>query len=195
MKCEKCDFDNPAKHVCCSNCGEPLQKKNVCSSCSKELPKNSKFCVYCGAKAKIVKGVPAGKSHYQRKTGKTRQYARTPAKRKGAAQTKWRVITFVLAGVIVVGLVGFRISSVSRDSRNINSGFGADVAWAKEVQQIASEFNCPCGKCGIIRLDLCTCDIPRGAVEVKSYIQNLLNESLQPEAVIFKVEERYGNRI
>lgn len=78
---------------------------------------------------------------------------------------------------------------------NLNSGSGTSIVWPANVQKIAANFNCPCEQCGIIRLDECTCDIARGAVEVKTYIQNLLKQNLPEEEIIKSVDKRYGHRI
>ena len=120
----------------------------------------------------------------------------------------WRgPVAIGVVSVAAVLAVAFLVMSYSRSSSqrslqaggassaNQNTSAGAQIAWSAEVQRIASKFNCPCEKCGVVRLDECTCDIPRGAVEVKSYIQSLLNGKLSEQEIIQRVEERYGHRI
>jgi hypothetical protein len=114
--------------------------------------------------------------------------------------TRSNVIGYVIIIVIVLGVAGYflaafpnRASNVSRD--NLNTGSGNNLVWAQDVQRIASNFNCPCGSCGVIRLDVCTCDAAKGAIETKTYIQRLINQGLPEEVIMVKVEDRYGNRI
>lgn len=196
MKCESCGKNNPENHLYCSYCGELLRKKTVCSRCSEELPQNSKYCIYCGAKSTVPGRPPSARSMPRRKSFKARQRVKTSKNRTEAGKNRWSQIAIsVFVGVTAAVVVGLMISPRLPRSQNLNAGPKVNVTWAEGVQQIAANFNCPCEKCGVIRLDLCTCDIAKGAVETKSYIQNLLNQKLDTEEIIQKVEKRYGHKI
>ncbi len=202
MKCEKCGKGNPDNNLYCSNCGAPVRTKIVCSRCNKELPTDSKFCIYCGAKAKVPGGANAVRPKPPVKTLKAGRRARAASstkKRGPARKIRWsQIVVAVIVGVTVAAIVGVVISPSSRGSasaQNPGSGTPPNITWAQNVQQIAAQFNCPCEKCGVIRLDLCTCDIARGAVETKSYIQDLLNQELPTSEIIQKIDQRYGHRI
>ncbi|MGQ9629053.1 MAG: double zinc ribbon domain-containing protein [bacterium] len=186
MRCSSCGADNPSRGKFCIECGKPLNAGIFCGQCGRELPRGSKFCGYCGAK---VRGGGVAPSPRVRKV---RRGVGAP---RGDRTSRRGIVAFAILGALVLAAGGFFTWSSSSRSRNLNAGSGASIVWAAEVQEVAANFNCPCGKCGVVRLDLCTCDIPRGAVEVKSYIQSLLNQGLSRGDVIRKVEERYGNRI
>ncbi len=196
MKCENCGKNNPENHLYCCNCGELLRKRIACSRCGKELPKDSKFCIYCGGKATALRGADGVRSRTPIDRVKTRQRFKAAKGRNTAGKIRWLQIAIsAFVGVTAAVVVVFIISLPSSPSQNPSTGPRVNVTWAEGVQQIAANFNCPCEKCGVIRLDLCTCDIARGAVEVKSYIQNLLNQKLETEEIVRKVEQRYGYKI
>ncbi len=46
MRCEKCDFSNPAGMQFCGNCAAPLPQH--CAHCRHDNPPNFRFCGYCG---------------------------------------------------------------------------------------------------------------------------------------------------
>lgn len=60
------------------------------------------------------------------------------------------------------------------------------------VYEVASQFNCPCGDCND-GIEVCDCDMVRGATEVRSFIYQLLQVH-KPPHVIEMVEEKYGHR-
>ncbi len=105
------------------------------------------------------------------------------------------VVAASLAAVLVVLGVVWYLTTRQPGREDPAPSFATGTEWSAAVQRIAAQFNCPCGKCGVTRLDVCTCDIARGAVETKGFIATLLNQGLKQDEVIKQVEERYGNRI
>ncbi len=196
MKCKHCGADNSEKNLYCSSCGGRLQTKIVCRRCARELPQDSKFCTYCGGKAKMHEGRAASRPDPKKQFSRTKK-GPLPSKKRGKARgmTWTQLVAVIAVTVVATGAVATIVMSSSRPSGNLNTGSGANIVWSAEVNQIASKFNCPCEKCGVVRLDLCSCDIYRGSVEVKNYIQDLINEDLSVEDIAQKVEARYGNRI
>jgi cytochrome c-type biogenesis protein CcmH/NrfF len=196
MKCPKCGTDNPQKGNYCINCGEKLELKYLCPQCKKQVPESSNFCIYCGGKIKGKSVVQSTASRTVSRGQKIRRGTGTYAKRPSSKQSKnTRVVALTLVIVLVLVAGGVSTLFLIPRSRDLNTGAGANLVWAAEVQEIASNFNCPCGECGITPLEICTCDAPRGAVETKRYIQNLLNQGLAKEEIIQKFEDKYGNRI
>jgi cytochrome c-type biogenesis protein CcmH/NrfF len=128
---------------------------------------------------------------------KNKKTAPKPYKRSGSygRGSRSKVIGYSSLAVIVLLVGGILLLTLQPKAQPGNTGNGSSIVWAADVQRIASNFNCPCGQCGIARLDTCTCDIAGGANEAKSYIQYLLNQGLPDNEVITGVEERYGNRI
>ena len=66
---------------------------------------------------------------------------------------------------------------------------------SSQVKLVAANFKCACGGCGELFLVDCTCDMPKGAKEEKSFIRNQLERGLSVEQVIQLVEKKYGHRI
>jgi hypothetical protein len=60
------------------------------------------------------------------------------------------------------------------------------------VYEVASQFNCPCGECND-GVEVCDCDMVRGATEVRTFIYQLLQVH-KPPHVIELVAEEYGHR-
>lgn len=63
------------------------------------------------------------------------------------------------------------------------------------VMRVAANFYCPCGSCGVDRLDVCDCDMPKGSVEVKGVIREALLAGKTENEVIALVDARYGHRL
>lgn len=199
MKCGNCGTENSQNSNFCSKCGAEFDKIFRCSHCGEELPVKSKYCIYCGAKVKTGQSAAVRAPRQENRARYVNKRKKSSVSRKPRL-TKRNLIGYVVVIVIVLGVAGYflaafpnRESNVSRG--NLNTGFGNNLVWSQEVQRIASNFNCSCGACGVTRLDICTCDSVKGAVEVKNYIQRFINQGLPEEEIIVKVEDRYGNRI
>jgi len=62
------------------------------------------------------------------------------------------------------------------------------------LKLVASKFRCACGGCGELPLEECTCDMPRGAVEEKAFIQSQLSKGLTIDQIIEAVDRKYGHK-
>lgn len=61
--------------------------------------------------------------------------------------------------------------------------------------EIYSAFKCPCGQCSIDDLKDCNCTHKNGAIEIKSFIVDLINKgSYTVNDIIRIVDERYGGK-
>jgi hypothetical protein len=199
MKCGYCGTENSPDSNFCGKCGAEFDKIFHCSHCGEELPKKSKYCIYCGTKIKTGQTAAVRAPRQENRARNAPKHKKSSVRRKSRL-TRSNVIGYVVVIVIVLGVAGYFISVFpNRESNvnrgNLNTGSGNNLVWSQDVQRIASNFNCPCGACGVTRLDVCTCDIIKGAVEVKNYIQRFINQGLPEEEIIVKVEGRYGNRI
>lgn len=69
------------------------------------------------------------------------------------------------------------------------------IATAADRLEIFTNFKCPCGQCGIDELKDCGCSHPRGATEVKGFVDGTIREHRYTVAqLIDEVEKKYGNR-
>ena len=57
---------------------------------------------------------------------------------------------------------------------------------------IEDRFRCPCGNCGHLELRECVCDVPGGAMEMKTAIARLLSEGVSGEAIIATIAADFG---
>jgi enamine deaminase RidA (YjgF/YER057c/UK114 family) len=64
-----------------------------------------------------------------------------------------------------------------------------------QVRQVALNFKCACEGCGELPLAECQCDMPKGAVEEKSFIRTKLTEGYTVPQVIELVDKKYGFRV
>lgn len=141
-----------------------------CEKCGRTITKKSKFCPYCGT---LV--TP--------KTGSKKEVSRS------SFSVGYAVI-FIGIGIIL-GYSIFKFTSTSQPN-SVSSSFQKTLpVQSAAVLDIAREFMCPCGSCND-SLDDCTCDMPRGAVEVKSFIAQKLQENHKRAHIIEMVQEKYG---
>jgi uncharacterized OB-fold protein len=206
MKCSNCGKENSSKSRYCINCGKSLNAKIICTNCGKALEPDSNFCDICGTKVKISMRI-AEKAALTAYKSKKAAAGKKSSKKSGKKSGFNNAAAYAILAVFIIGVTwlvfwtlsspsGFRKDNIVSESVTLNPpGPGPNTVWSSEVQAIAANFNCPCGSCGITRLDVCTCDTERGAQTVKAYIQSLLDQGLTKYDVVDKVEEIYGNRI
>lgn len=61
--------------------------------------------------------------------------------------------------------------------------------------EIYSQFECPCGQCGVDELKDCTCNHKNGAIEVKSYIDSQIALNLYSvDEIVSQVASKYGGK-
>lgn len=142
-----------------------------CHRCNHTVTKKSKFCPNCGEK--IVPRSSQNQTH------------------AGVKIPFGYVIGLVLLG----GIVGFAIFKLSSTSANTHthdvSNVQSSVLQSVAVLEVAREFMCPCGDCKDA-LDVCTCDDKNGAIAVKSFIAQKLQEGHQKPHIIEMVQAKYG---
>ncbi len=151
-----------------------------CPSCGRHITPRSKFCPYCG------KPAAPRRSHPE---------AQTPSSRLPL------YVALVTAGV-AFGALSFYLlqkrETTATTATAAATGFdpmlrGEELARLyPAVYEVASQFNCPCGDCND-GVEVCDCDMVRGATEVRTFIYQLLQVH-KPPHVIAMVEEKYGHR-
>jgi len=200
MECSYCGANNPEGSNFCSKCGREILSDVVCVQCGEKLEQGSNYCQACGTKVKASKAGPERLTKSTSSSAHQRPTTKRATSKNGKKTTAQSFIPVVIVVVVIAGvliwILSLSPSSGNRSSelRNVNIAPASNQAWAADVQAIATNFNCPCGECGITPLDECTCDAPRGAVEVKSYISDLLEQGMSKFEVVKLVEEQYGNR-
>lgn len=74
-------------------------------------------------------------------------------------------------------------------------GTNSRLATWSDRTEIFSYFECPCGQCGINELRDCGCDHPRGATEVKAFVDEKIQaDELTVAEIVEIVEVEYGHR-
>jgi cytochrome c-type biogenesis protein CcmH/NrfF len=148
-----------------------------CQSCGQTVVKRGNFCPNCGARI-----VP------RRSTPKKSKPTRSMPMSYAAA--------FIAVGALV-GFMIFKLSTAPDSSQMVVEGNGVQslgfipTELRAQVQDIASEFMCPCGGC-TDALDVCTCDMKNGAVEIKTFIAQQLQAGHKKPHIVEMVNDRYG---
>jgi hypothetical protein len=69
------------------------------------------------------------------------------------------------------------------------------IGTAFDREEIFSQFRCPCGQCKIEELKDCSCDHPRGAKEVKAFVDRKIAEKKYTVAqIIVQRDNQCGGR-
>ena len=58
-----------------------------------------------------------------------------------------------------------------------------------------TQFECPCGQCGIEELYECDCNHPNGAIEIKRFIdQKITGSTFTVQEITEQVNNKYGGK-
>lgn len=80
-------------------------------------------------------------------------------------------------------------------TQTVKMSDGNKIATITDSDEIYSHFRCPCGQCGMDDLKVCTCKHPRGATEVKAFVQAKIAEGTRTIAQIMdELEVKYGSK-
>ncbi len=182
-KCPNCGFENLEDSLFCTECGKRLFKdqkskeKNrlKCSNCGNFNDLDAKFCIFCGKEL-----IKTSKENLKRPS-------------EGLS---YKTISLIIILIFVFGFLiklGITFFSGNKSHRFISK----PVANVDETQVIAvaKHFKCACGGCGELPLATCECDMPKGAVEMKTFIRERLSEGFSVNQVIELLDRRYGHRI
>jgi len=75
------------------------------------------------------------------------------------------------------------------------AGSLSNIATLADRYTIISQFECICGQCTIKELTECNCTHPKGAIEVKGFIDQLIaGNEFTVNRIIEKVDNKYGGR-
>jgi len=150
-----------------------------CPECGRHIAPRVKFCPYCGQSAS-----PRG-SH------------KTPSP---TTKPNWPLyLTLVIAG-IAIGVLAFRWLQKQEPVTAAATASNFDPTLRGEllaqqypaVHEVASQFNCPCGTCND-GIEVCDCEMERGAAEIRQFIYQLLQIHETPHAIEL-VAQKYGAR-
>jgi hypothetical protein len=142
-----------------------------CQECSRTVTRKSKFCAHCGSP--VV-------------------FRSSPKK-----QSKQKLQPVYIISLLIVGaMVGYGISKIGSKNQDVSSistfdGSGSNGALSSQVFEISKAFNCPCGTCEH-SLESCSCEHPNGAVEIKNFIAQQLNQTHKKPHIIEMVQAKYG---
>jgi zinc-ribbon domain len=151
-----------------------------CPTCGRHITPRSNFCPYCGKPA-------------------------APRRSKPEAQTippRLPLYVALVVGGIAIGVLSFywlqkqetATATATAAANNFDPTLrGEQLAKLyPAVYEVAAQFDCPCGTCDD-GVEVCDCDMERGAAEVRTFIYQLLQVHEPPHAIKL-VEEKYGHR-
>jgi hypothetical protein len=114
------------------------------------------------------------------------------------ARPRWPLMVALIAGGVLLGAVAVHLLSRRESPAPAHSHFdgrlrgAALAAQYPAVYQVAAEFICPCGTC-TDGLEVCDCEMVKGATEVRTKIYELLQVHEAPHAIAL-IEQEYGYR-
>jgi hypothetical protein len=139
-----------------------------CPNCGRKTTRKSKFCPDCGENLAIQ------------------------VSRKQKPESRGVPLHYVyaiLAAGILLGVFINKVYDNGNDTTTANTP-GIPAMQSAAVLDIAREFNCPCGQCSH-SLDECDCQHDNGALEIKTFIAQLLQIHRKPH-IVEMVQEKYG---
>jgi cytochrome c-type biogenesis protein CcmH/NrfF len=149
--------------------------KMYCKQCKITYHANEKFCRLCGEKL-----------HGRKKEKRRNQKSQPP----------FRANIYLLFGlglaIIIIALLLIDRPTQRRAVIEHNHDSKATTTFTSVVYEVAEKFICPCGGCGEMALETCSCDMHQGAIEAKSFIQQQLNQGKSKDEVIAAMIQRYG---
>jgi len=107
----------------------------------------------------------------------------------------WKIVSIfaiIISASLIVSLVFSQNSTRQKSMGESSVSQQTPASFDARVQLVASRFKCACGGCGELPLIDCTCDMPRGAVEEKTFIRDQLQNGLTIDQVVRLVNEKYG---
>ncbi|UCH20104.1 MAG: cytochrome c-type biogenesis protein CcmH [Deltaproteobacteria bacterium] len=136
-----------------------------------------------------------------------KKVSKTVSRNRKPEPSYWKVVAIIA----VIFSVGLTVKAVFFPTKVpvINPGIASSPSPARasqpvaqtndplesQVKLVAANFRCACGGCGELFLVDCTCDMPRGAKEEKTYIREQLEKGLTVDQVVQLVDQKYGHKI
>lgn len=146
-----------------------------CKQCKITYHADEKFCRLCGEKLR------------ERKQGKIKQQ-----KQKSAFVSNIYLLFALGLAIFIIALLMIDRKESGRSTPASRPLPETPVTFTSSVYEVAEKFICPCGGCGEMDLDTCSCDMERGAIEAKTFIQRQLNQGKTKDEVIAAMIQQYG---
>lgn len=151
-----------------------------CIHCGAELKSDAQFCSKCGNPAN------AGKKGGRQK----KKQAAGNQKNTNGKTVSVPMPVLVIGGLVIVffGIVlltrqpGQQAPMVAQQPQN---------TMRQDVYAVATQFTCPCGDCQD-NLAVCDCTVPHGAMEVKQFIREGLDQGRTPDQMVTAVQLKYS---
>ncbi len=149
--------------------------KMYCKQCKITYHADEKFCRLCGEKL----------------------HARKLEKRKTQKSPKPYIANIYLLfglglAIVIIALLFIERPAQRQAGIEHQHDSNATANFTGAVYDVAEKFICPCGGCGEMALETCSCDMHNGAVEAKTFIQQQFNQGKSNDEVIAAMIQRYG---
>jgi cytochrome c-type biogenesis protein CcmH/NrfF len=116
------------------------------------------------------------------KTRRSRVWWRQPG--------NWAVVAIAAVVLLLVSAMIWRQTPAKVDIDQV--AIAAAETSDPRMKEIEARFRCPCGNCGHLELADCVCDVPGGAMEMKTAIARLLSEGREKTDVIASIASQFG---
>ncbi len=146
-----------------------------CKKCKITYHADEKFCRLCGEKL-----------HERKKEKRNKQKSQQPYIANIYLLFGLGLAIFIIA-LLVIDRSGQKDTTIDTHTQQ-----EVPATFTSEVYEVAEKFICPCGGCGEMALETCSCDMHHGAIEAKTFIQQQLNHGKSKDEVIAAMIQRYG---
>lgn len=204
-KCYECGRENSEENNYCSNCGSKLKFNDLsgiikCAKCGAINNPGSHFCLNCGVKLSNTSEPEhrlrnSGAKNHKNKNKKRAQinHAHNNSRKVNNGffkQTKsvWITSAIIIGSLAVAGSFDLAFHNYPSSNAEVREIKNLNPAVASEIDAVASQFICTCGKCSE-PLTECTCDT---AVGERNFIGNDIRQNINKEEIVLAVKNRFG---
>ena len=115
-----------------------------------------------------------------------------------AKKARQTIREFVQAGRShgeIVASIDRTFGGLKSDPAHEQAGLSTTASTTALRADVLSHFRCPCGKCGMENLAECECEHPRGAKEVRAFLDKKLSAGVDsPDQLVAEIEKAYGGK-
>lgn len=151
-----------------------------CPTCGNKLKAKANFCTKCGEEIGAKQQSSSKKKNKKKKP--------TEVTESGGVRIP---VPALVGGAIVLIILAFVMLGNRPTQQMPVSSSQMQTGYSAQVQQVASNFMCPCGQCND-NLAVCNCNSPSGSVEVKGFIQQGLAQGKTVDQMIAAVQLKYS---
>ena len=151
-----------------------------CIQCGAELKSGAQYCSKCG------NPVQSGKKG----TAQKQKRASVGKGSTGGKAIQMPMPVLVIGGLVILFLGALLLLRQPNRQAPLTAA-PQQNAMREDVYAVATQFTCPCGQCQD-NLAVCDCTLPHGAMEVKRFISQGLDQGRTADQMVTAVQLKYN---